>query len=866
MLTISNNLKSVSHRFLAVSAALSTQILLFNSFALNPAFSQIVPDNSLPISSQVTRDENLHTIEGGTTAGGNLFHSFQDFSVPTGAEAFFNNATTVENILTRVTGGNISNIDGLIRANGTANLFLLNPNGLIFGPNARLDIGGSFFGSTANSIMFENGLEFSATTPEAQPLLSVNVPLGLQFNQNPEAIRVEGPGHGFTSVDALFTPVDRRAANTGLQVKADRTLALIGGHIDLEGGIVTAEGGRVELGAVAEGSVSLSPFEAGGFALDYSSVQTFRDINLSQQATADTSGVGSGSIQIAGRQVTLTDGSIALIQSQGRDAGGEISVTASTLLAVNGTNPDGSIPSRFESNTVATAQGGDITVSTRQLVFRDGGQILSRTFSTGDAGKITVHASDFLELSGEAPLNPLVTSSIVGLALSEGNAGDLEVSTRHLRLLNGGLIGSPTFFGSGNSGNITVNVADLIEIRGAALIGLTSSSINSASASSGNAGNITVNTARLVVADGAFISSSTLASGNAGSTTIDASESVEVTGVNVVDGVRLSQIAAAGAIVPEASRQLLGLPPFPSGDSGNVTINTPRLTVSDRARVGVSNEGTGIAGNLQIQANRIELQDRGQLTAATASGEGGNTNLQVEGSLQLRRASQITAEAGGSGNGGNLTVSADTIALLEGSTISANAFEGQGGNIEIATRGLFLSPDSSITASSKLGIDGIVTVTQPEIDTSSALVQLSSNPIDPATQIVSACAIADENTFVVTGNGGLPPDPTGVLRGQDVWIDTRLPRFIESSSAVETHPSEEEDHSFAEAVRSTIEPQPLIEATGWHRQEDGTVELVAVPSRSSIDRFLPSNCPPHHNPSDDSSSFELRGERLPTVP
>ncbi len=118
-----------------------------------------------------------------------------------------------------------------IRANGTANLFLLNPNGLIFGPNARLDIGGSFFGTTADRLVFENGLEFSATSPEAQPLLAVNVPVGLQLGADPAPVQVQAPI---------------------LAVAPGRTLALVGGHLNLDGAILSAPGGRIELGGLSD--------------------------------------------------------------------------------------------------------------------------------------------------------------------------------------------------------------------------------------------------------------------------------------------------------------------------------------------------------------------------------------------------------------------------------------------------------------------------------------------------------------------------------------------------------------------------------------------------------------------------------------
>jgi filamentous hemagglutinin family protein len=159
--------------------------------------AQIVPDNTLGAESSVVTPDVINGIQGdringGATRGANLFHSFSDFNVGEGRGTYFANPIGIENILTRVTGGNSSNILGKLGVLGGANLFLLNPNGILFGANSSLDIQGSFLASTASSFTFPDGSEFRATNPQVPPLLTISVPLGLQYGSNPGAFRYRG--------------------------------------------------------------------------------------------------------------------------------------------------------------------------------------------------------------------------------------------------------------------------------------------------------------------------------------------------------------------------------------------------------------------------------------------------------------------------------------------------------------------------------------------------------------------------------------------------------------------------------------------------------------------------------------------------
>ncbi len=219
-----------------------------------PALGQITPDNTLGAeASRLNQNQIINgapgdEIDGGATRGSNLFHSFSEFNIKEGQRVYFANPAGVEDILTRVTGGNASNIFGTLGVAGAANLFLINPNGMLFGQNAQLDVQGSFVGTTGDGIKFADANFFSASNNQGTSLLTVSVPVGIQMGANPGTITVQGNGHNLTYDSSGGTV---RGDVKGLQVQPGRTLALIGGDIILEGGNLRAETGRIELGSVA---------------------------------------------------------------------------------------------------------------------------------------------------------------------------------------------------------------------------------------------------------------------------------------------------------------------------------------------------------------------------------------------------------------------------------------------------------------------------------------------------------------------------------------------------------------------------------------------------------------------------------------
>ncbi len=813
---------SLMNRIWAGSILLPIGIMFFGNSYAN---AQIASDGSL--NTTVFQNGNNFTITNGTVTGNNLFHSFSQFSVPTGGSALFDNATTIENIFARVTGGSTSNIDGLIRANGTANLFLLNSAGIIFGENASLNIGGSFLGTTANSIKFSDGAEFSAVNANSTPLLTMSVPIGLQMGQNSGTITVRGRGNLLTDSTG-FGQANASKSPPGLQAGTNQTLALIGAGVNFSGGVAsTKDSGHLEVGSVKNGQVGLKPTPTGWIG-DYSNVQQFNDIDLAQQSLLNATG-SNGSILLQGQNISLTEGSAALLQNLGTQSSGGITANATGSLSLTGNTANGQLGSLIQSNNFGTGQVGDIAISATNLFLQDGGRIVTRTRSQTAGANIVTNVGGRTEIGGFNRANPAIYTAIVTFSLNSGNAGNITVSTGDLKLLDNGNIISVAV-SSGQSGAIQVNATDIVEITDPG------SSLATFTQGSGNANSAVINTARLTIQKGGSLGSTTVASGSAGSVVVNASESIDIADSFTEGSVTElpARIFSNAEMTDAVTQAIFQLPPIPTGNSGSLIINTPLLHLIDGGTVSVKNDGTGKAGDLQINANSIVLDQQGNITASTASGNGGNVRLNLQDYLLMRHDSVISATSAGTGNGGNLSITSPVIVGLENSDMIANAVQGRGGNINITTQGIIglgyrntLTPradlTNDITASSAFNVNGTVEINNIGIDPNSGLVELPVNITDPSQQIATGCSANTGSTFVATGRGGVPQNPTREVGSDRTWSDIRDISAFRKTQALQTQ------------IPSSPE---LVQATSWHRNANGKVELVAAQSSTHTQQAL----------------------------
>ena len=547
------------------------------------SYAQIVPDNTLPVNSQVELGCTACTIEGGTVRGSNLFHSFQEFSVVMGGEAYFNNDLEIDSIFSRVTGNSLSEINGLIRTNEGANLFLINPHGIAFGSNTRLEVAGSFIASTAESISFQNGYEFSSANPEQEPNLTVNFPTGLNFRGNVKGISGR--------------------INSELRVPNQETLALLGGNIELEGTNLRTGGREIEIGSIKSGSVAVKSTPSG-FEFGYDNVPHFQDIAIIASLIGTSSrdeNIPSGNIRVRGRNITLSDSEFSSINisNSGR---GSIKLIASGLVDIKNTVLITTTASDY------SAQAGNISIQSNDLIVGPFSSIRSATSGSGDAGQIDIQVEETTTLTNSSEITGTVTKDGVGRGSS------INLDTHELLIDDNSRITTSTK-GQGDAGSVNISVWETATLDHNSTI--SSEALRTAI---GNAGSVVFEARNIRLDNGSGLSSSSTNNFDSGDITVTTTKDLNLDN---------------GAFI-EADT---------TGGQGDIALFLRDLIMRRGSLISASATGEAPGGNIEIDVENLVALENSDITSNAVNNIGGNISINAFGIFGTGFRDRLTPES-----------------------------------------------------------------------------------------------------------------------------------------------------------------------------------------------------------------------------
>jgi filamentous hemagglutinin family protein len=581
------------------------------------ASAQIVTDGTVGPATRLSGPEMTVGAELGSTRGANLFHSFQRFDIPNGQTATFTGPDQIQNVIGRVTGGAASSLDGTLRSTvGQADVYLINPSGVVMGPNARLDVPAALHLSTADELRFSDGSRYSASDP-ANSTLTLAAP----------------ESFGFLSPQ----PASLTIAGSQLELKPGKTATLTAGDVSLSGtterrATLTAPGGEIRVEAVGD---------RGRSVLVHSSSETLGNGALSiSQADLKTSGEGGGHIGLSAGQARL-QGTRLFADNRGATkavAGVDVHVAGSAQLTDRST---------ISTNTYGAGSAGNVTIRAGALRLYDASLINSEVLvdATGNAGSVRLDITDVLELSHEA----MIDSGTFGA----GAAGRVAITTRDLRVDDGAQISSGVYLASGAGGLVSVVAQGQAEV-------LNHAQIMSSTYGTGRAGTVEVMAGELRLAQGGRISSDAIfGSGDAGEVRIEA-DVLRMEGFSVT---QYEDIVWRTGITSQAANGS-------SGNAGQVLVDVKGLLeLSGYAAISAETFGLGNAGRLDVRAGRLRLDGVDslippQIVSSTSFGETGAAGwirVEVEGSAELWRGAQIETSTYGSGDAGEIVFEAGAL-------------------------------------------------------------------------------------------------------------------------------------------------------------------------------------------------------------
>ena len=757
---------------------------------LGPAGALPGPDYAIPQSL-------------GRTIGPNLFHSFRDFNLAQDEAATFSGSNSIANILSRVTGGNPSSIDGRLASTiPGVNFFFVNPNGVLFGPNAHVDVGGAFVASTADFVRLKDGGVFHARNPSASTLTSAP-PAAFGFlNTQPAVIRNDGGS---------------------LSVTAGRSLSLIGGDVQLNGGVLAAPQGTVNVVSVRSTGEAALDATAPASTAQLQSFSQLGTITLQESAitvqdaddgSPGSSGGAGGNVVVRGGNLTL-DNSFILARNTGTTTGGSIDVGLRGALQLGhqsevATTTDGSghgAAIRIKADTVlleansllraetdAGGAGGNITVEARSLQAMNGGGAFTNTFGSGPGGSITVKAGT-INFQGQ---NPDVATGLA-TETNGGKGGSITVEAGTLHVLNGAGITTDTY-GSGASGNVSVKADTTVVIDGQGSSRFTGLSAGTAVAeSTGIGGSIQVESDTLHILNGGVISTGTNGSGAGGNISVKA---------------RTTRIE--GRDNPSTGITAVTFAETNGGKAGNVTLEGDSLHVLNGGIINTNTFGSGEGGSISIEAQSVLLDGQGSAHdtsitadtgAATNGGKGGSVNVESD-SLQILNGGEIATNTFGNGEGGGISIETRTLRIdAQGNVhkftgINATTFSenqgGAGGNINVNSDAIQIANGGLIAANTVgSGVGGSIAVTANAliIDGQEAPRDAQGNPLLTGLSATTDMAVngGAGGSIQVTGNdlqilngGAITASTFGSGAGGSISIKTQSMLLDGQGSAHDT--------------------------------------------------------------------------------
>ncbi|MEI6413123.1 MAG: filamentous hemagglutinin N-terminal domain-containing protein [Pseudomonadota bacterium] len=734
-------------------------------FLAVPSQAAVVLDGSLGARGPLAGPHYQVDPALGRQQGANLFHSFERLGLSAAESLTFLGPASVQRVISRVTGGELSSIDGTLGlAIPGADLYLINPAGVMFGPNARLDVKGSFFLSTADRLRFADGSHLESRLGGISTFSS--------FSSAPPV------AFGFL---AAASPGRLRIEVASLSVPAGFTLGLAGGAVTLTDARLVVPGGQILLAAASDGEVRIEPNGLRLMGIG-APIEILGGSHGPPVAALDVSGPAGGRLGLESGSLHIQQ-ALLLAQTQGAGQGGGVAIAIQgEAILENHTHVD--------TSTSGSGNAGAVRITAHDLTLRDGAQVISETQGSGRGGDIEAQVTGQLLLKGspgtgtdnrsglyannlaagsggagiirvEAGALTLDRGDLQSATEGTGQAGRVEATADNIVLINSGQILSFTR-GQGAGGDISVTARQGLFLSGFARegqdlfkSGLFTYSGDSDFLNAGQAGTIRVQAPRLEIMGGANILSSTSGNGDAGNIHL-----------------RVGDMWVDNSLLSSSNRTQQG-----NGRSGDIEINADQLLLTHNAFIVAQNRSRPLnldmhpGGNIAIHVQGSLRVDQGSVVSAQSSfNPGGNIEI-LAASTQLLNGGHLDAESSGTdphSRGGNVRVQGDNLVINGGtSRIGAHADLGKGGNILVDTR-VFLHDGRPVignilNASSRVsGNDGNVAVNAPQLDISGQLVALPQRYLDAAGLLNKPCGLEDQSKrsrLAVMGRGGLGLPP-----------------------------------------------------------------------------------------------------------